>query len=155
MERKINLYVKTRDLLWFIAQRDFVNPAFRAFSNPENAPLSYNEAYGLAVQVKTARTIRRCVECAVSVSCPIHIIAKEQPARFYRIVFGKTLLCLLQPLLRFQKLLLEFEVFVYADYFGEINREHYQMFEPRPECIKPTQSHNLVSKTHTYTGENI
>jgi len=109
-----------------------------AFGASSISTVIYGDVNGLAIQLKTTRAIRRCLDLAIRVLGPSHIITKEHPSRFYRSILGKLLLCFFQPVLRFRKLLLEFEVFVYAGYFGKISGEGYELLKPHPDYIEKT-----------------
>lgn len=132
----MDIYTKTRNLLRH-PEQDFIAFAFKTFSDTISPTIiPHDKVNGLAIQLKTVRAIRRTLNIAILILQPKNIIFKEHPPRFYRSVFGKMLLCLFQPLLRFRKLLLNFEVFVYIGYLGKISGDCFNLFEPHPDFLK-------------------
>lgn len=132
----MGIYTKTRNLLRY-PEKDVIDLAFGTFGSITfgSRAIPYNKVYDLSIQLKTARAIRYFFDFAIIILRPNHIISEEHPSLFYSSFFGKLLLCLFQPLLRFRKLFLKFELFVYAGYFGKITREHYEIFKPHPDWI--------------------
>jgi hypothetical protein len=137
IDRKtLNIYVKTRDLLKH-PRREFITLTIQAFSKKISPiVIPRDKVEELAIQLKTTRAIRRILNFAILILRPKNIIAKEHPSRFYLSIAGKTFLYLFQPLLRFRKLLQNFEIFVYIGYFGKISREHFDLFKPHPDFLK-------------------
>jgi hypothetical protein len=141
----MDIYTKTRNLLRPF-ERNVIDLAFRTFGNSTTRKIPRNKVDELAVQLKASRAIRRFLDLIIHILGPIHIITEKHPSRFYRSIFGKAILCFFQPILRFRKLLLEFEVFIYAGYFGKISREHYEIFKPHPDFYNPDDAHCFAPK---------
>lgn len=139
---KVDIYTKARGLLRF-SDDDIWCFASRASSGPT---ISQSEVYGLSVQLKTTRAIGRFLNFTIRILGPEYITKEEHPSRFYRSVYGKLLLCLFQPILCFRKLLLNFEVCVYAGYFGKISREHYEMLKPHPDFCSDSKMRSFAPK---------
>ena len=160
------IYAKTRDLLRFdervMVRLASVAPTdpFLPFSRHRGNLLRDDEVYGLAVQLKASRAIRRFINCSIRILGPTNIVGKEHPSRFYRSLFGKLILCFFQPFLRFRKLLLRFEVLVYAGYFGQISGEHYEILKPHPgfydeykiHCLAPVQQGDAIGAARPQSG---
>ena len=157
------IYTKTRELLQF-DERELIKFAFGAFGEffiGSVRVLPRDEVYGLAIQLKTTRTIRRVLDFSIRVLRPNRIIAEEHPSRFYCSFRGKSLLRVFQPLLRFRKLLLQFEALVYAGYFGQISGEHYEILRPHPDyfydeykthCLAPVQQGDAIGAARPQSG---
>jgi len=133
--KDMDIYTKTRDLLRMISDEHLR----LAFGANRVSAVVHGDVHGLAIRLKASRAIRRCLDFAICILGPNYITKEEHPSRFYRSIFGKSLLCLFQPILRFRKLLLSFEIFIYAGYFGKISREHYNLLKPHPDYIEKTQ----------------